>query len=188
MAAVKPGAVEGQVGACSMLVGALFDAWDDLDQTLLGVTPEDMLVRWDGGSAFAWTYGHVTNMVEAWLNVRFQGLAPHPVIADPNLRIGGSGAVDNWSAIQRGVREVRETARRYLEGLDELSLDVVIPYDGSVVALRERGLSLRYALIRNITHHYYHIGEIATKRERLGHATGDLPNHLPAGFSSRNAP
>ncbi len=175
---------EGHVMARSMTVGALFDAWDDLDRSLAGVAPAEMVEPWNGGSAFTWTYGHVTNMVDAWLNVRFQGLPPHPVIGDPDLRIGGSGRAADWSSIRQGVAEVRETTRCYLQELTESDLDRVIPYDGSVAALRAGGLSLRYALLRAIAHHHYHIGEIATKREQLGHVVGDLPIPQPAGLAA----
>ncbi len=54
------------------LVGAFFDAWDELDLVLDGVTPAEMVAPWGGGSAFAWTYGHVANSIDAWLDVRFQ--------------------------------------------------------------------------------------------------------------------
>lgn len=103
----------------SALVGALFDAWDELDAVLDGVSAGDMIEPWGGGSAFAWTYGHVANAIDAWLNVRFQGLAPHPVIGDGDLRFGGSGRATDWAAIRRGVAEVRAACRGYLQGLAE---------------------------------------------------------------------
>lgn len=166
------------------LVGALFDAWDEVDLVLAGVAPAEMVEPWGGGSAFAWTYGHVANSVDAWLDVRFQGLAPHPVIGDLDLRFGGSGRVDDWATIARGATEVREAARRYLQGVGEPDLDHVLPYDGSLVALRATGLSLRHAITVNLVHHRYHIGEIATKRTQLGHTVPHLSGprqRLPDG-------
>ena len=167
----------------STLVGALFDAWGAFDLVLEGVTPADMVAPWGGGSAFAWTHGHVANSIDAWLNVRFQGLAPHPVIGDHNLRFGGSGRAEDWPAIARGVAEVRAATRRHLEEVAEADLDRVIPYDGSLVALRSTGLALRHAITINLVHHHYHIGEIATKRAQLGHAVPHLAGpqqRLPA--------
>ena len=32
--------------------------------------------------------------------------------------------------------------------------------------------------MRTISHHYFHIGEIASKRDRLGHQVGDYPGAL----------
>ena len=162
----------------SKIVGLVFAAWQDLDRVLEGVSPEDAVRAWEGGSSFAWTVAHVTNVLDGWINVRFQRLAPHPLIGQGRFRMGGSGEAEDWPAIQAGVREVRGAAGSYLEPLTERDLDLVIPYDGSLAAVREHGLSLRYALLRNVAHHYFHVGEIATKRERLGHRPGDYPGML----------
>jgi uncharacterized damage-inducible protein DinB len=163
------------VPARSALVGALFDAWEELDVVLAGVASGDMIEPWGGGSTFAWTYGHVANAIDAWLNVRFQGLAPHPVIGDADLRFGGSGGATDWAAIWQGVAEVRGACRGYLAGLTESDLDRTIPYDGSFAELRSEGLSLRHAILVNLVHHHYHIGEVATKRSQLGHRVPHLP-------------
>lgn len=169
------GSAEVESVARGALVGALFDAWDELDLVLDGVTPAEMTEPWGGGSAFAWTYGHVANSIDAWLNVRFQGRTPHSVIGALDLRFGGSGRATDWPTIRRGVAEVRATARDYLHRLADADLDLVIPYDGSIVALRAPGLSLRHAVTVNLVHHHYHLGEIATKRAQLGHAVPHLP-------------
>ena len=44
------------------------------------------------------------------------------------------------------------------------------------------GISPRYALMRISAHHYFHIGEIAWKRDRLGHSVGDYPGRLEASL------
>jgi hypothetical protein len=162
----------------SRLAGLLFDAWRDLDRVLDGVDEKEALERLDGGSSFAWTLAHTTNQVDAWINVRFQKTAPHEYIGLQRFRIGGPGVTDDWDAVRRGVVEVRAAARRYLTGLSDDDLAVVIAYDGSFLHLRDTGISLRYALFRSITHHYFHIGEISTKRDRLGHEVGDYPGTL----------
>ena len=53
-----------------------------------------------------------------------------------------------------------------------------MPYDGSFSRLRETGLPLSYALLRTCAHHYFHIGEIATKRGALGQRVGEYPGLL----------
>jgi len=169
------GQPEGAPVARHPLVGALFDAWDELDLVLDGVTPDDMITPWGDGSAFAWTYGHVANSSDAWTNVRFQGRAPHPVIGVRNFRYGGDGRAGDWAAIAAGAREVRALARAYLRDRADADLDLLIPYDGHVDALRATGLSLRHAVTVDLIHHHYHIGEIATKRAQLGHAVPHLP-------------
>lgn len=169
--------------ARSMTVGQLFDAWDVLDRVLAGLSSDDLLEPWDGGSAFAWTYGHVANSIDSWINVRFAGHPPHPVIGAADLRFGGSGRANDWPAIEAGVREVRARARDYLQELVEADLDLVIPYDGSYVPVRKYGLSLRFAILIDSTHHHYHIGEIATKRERIGKRIDDFFGTQPAILS-----
>lgn len=155
--------------AKSALVGALFDAWAELELVLSDLSAAEMIEPWFGGSAFAWTYGYVANNVDAWLNVRFQGRSPHPLIGEQHFQFGGDGRAADWSAIKVGVAEVYSATRRYLAPLHEAELDVVIPYDGSIVALHDSGLSLRHAVTINLIHCHYHIGEIATKRGQLGH-------------------
>jgi hypothetical protein len=164
----------------SKLVGFLFDAWADLDRVVEGLTPEVALEALDGSSSFAWTIAHSANVVDAMVNVRFSKAQPHPYIGNEKFRVGGTGAADDWDAVRKGVREVHEAALGYLSELDDADLDVVIPYDGSLRHLRETGISLRYALFRSIAHHYFHIGEIASKRDRLGHSVGDYPGKLDA--------
>ena len=160
------------------LVGLLFEAWKDMDRVLAGLDSEEVARPLDGGSSFAWTAGHVANQVDAWINARFQGRAAHELIGQARFRVGGTGAADDWQAIRAGVQEVRDAARAYLERLNEADLDLALPYDGSLSHLREGGLSLRYALLRICAHHYYHIGEIATKRGALGQQVGDYPGPL----------
>jgi len=160
------------------LVGLLFEAWKDMDRVLSDLEPAEAIRPLDGGSSITWTAAHVANQVDAWINVRFQRRASHELIGQARFRVGGTGAADDWQAIQAGVQEVRDAARRYLEGLDESDLDLVIPYDGSFSRLRESGISLRYALLRTCAHHYFHIGEIATKRSALGQQVGDYPGLL----------
>ena len=164
--------------ATTKTVRRLYAAWRDTDEVLAGLTPEEAVTPVGRGSSFAWTLGHLSNSVDSWINVRFQGLAPHQVIGGRDLRIGGSGNVADWPAIQIGVREVRDSAQDYLDALTEQDLELVIPYDGSIVELRPTGLCLRDALDVIIGHHLFHIGEIAAKREMLGHDVGDFPSPI----------
>ncbi len=164
--------------AMSQIAGLMFDAWDDLDRVLEGLDATMALAAEPGESSAAWTIGHLANQLDAWTNVRFQGLAPHPLTSQARFRIGGTGGADDWQAVRVGALEVRAAARSFLERLSEGDLDLVIPYDGSLAYLRETGLNLRYAVLRTIAHHYFHIGEIATNRTRLGYAVGDYPGRL----------
>lgn len=157
------------------IAALLFDAWDDLDRATAGLSAAEATAVQTEGSSFAWTIGHLANQVDAWMNVRFAGLEPHPLIGGQQFRFGGSGAANDWDAIHDAALEVRERARVYLSSVSEGDLDRVVPYDGSIKHLRQSGITLRYALHRTIAHHYFHIGEIATKRDWLGHSPGDYP-------------
>lgn len=158
-------------------VALLFDAWDDLDRACAGLSAAEATAV-DNGSSFAWTVAHLANQLDNWTNVRFAGHEPQPLISDARFRVGGPGAADDWPAIEKAVAEVRDRARQYLSGVSTEELDRPIPYDGSFKNLRETGITLRYALHRTIAHHYFHIGEIATKRDWLGHSPGDYPGMM----------
>jgi uncharacterized damage-inducible protein DinB len=164
----------------SRLVGLLFDAWADLDRVVDGLTPEVAVEALDGGSSFAWSVAHLANHVDTWINVRFQGAAPHSYISKREFRFGGTGAADDWGAVRDGERAVHESAREYLLGMDDEELDRDIPYVGSLRYFSDTSITPRYALFRAIAHHYFHIGEIASKLDRLGHSVGDYPGKLDA--------
>ena len=160
----------------SKLVLLMYESWAQLDRSVSGLTPEEMTTRYDGGSSVAWTVGHVTNMVDSWINMRYQGLLPHPVISQVDFRTGGSGEAKEWPLISDAVNEVRGASRRFLDSETDSDLDRVIPYDGSISFLRPVGLSLRYAVMRIAAHHFQHAGEIVTVRSRLCHEIDDFPD------------
>lgn len=158
------------------LVALLFDAWDDLDRAHEGLSPADAVSRADG-SSFAWTLAHTTNQLD-WLNVRIRGLDAHPLLGQERFRVGGPGEGEDWDHIRAAVSEVRAGLRPYLQSATAADLDVVHPYEGSIARVRETGLTLRYAVSRVIAHHYFHLGEVASKRDRLGHSVGDYPGPM----------
>ena len=164
--------------AQSKLVTLLYQGFDELDRATVGLTREQAAES-SYGSSFAWTYAHTTNQVDAWVNVRFAGQQPHALIGQTRFRVGGVGAApEDWLTIQAAVNDVRESARRLLDSSTDAELEKNIPYDGSFEQLRATGINLRYAVMRAIAHHYFHIGEIATKRTLMGHEVGDYPGLL----------
>jgi hypothetical protein len=78
-----------------------------------------------------------------------------------------------------GVAEVRQRARGFLDGRTVPDLEQRVPYAGSIPMLRETGLSLSYALMRIVAHHFMHAGEIETIRARLGHSVRPQPDWAP---------
>jgi len=163
------------------IVGLVLDGWAELDRVLEGLNTEDATRQVDGGSAFAWTLGHMTNQLDTWINVRQQHRQPHPLFDDARLRFGGTGVADNWDQIRSAADEVRAAARPYLESLTEADLALESPYAGTMAGLVGRNVTLRYLLLRIAAHTFFHIGDIASVRSRrLGQSVGDYPGLLPA--------
>ncbi len=162
------------------LAGMVLEAWADLDRAVADLSREDAERRLPNASAISWTVAHCTQMVDSWLNVRFQGTSPHPSLSGDALRMGAAGEALDWNEVQVAVEEVRTIARHYLDALAEGDLDTKHPYTGSIEALRSTGISPRYALMRIAAHHYFHIGEIASARTALGHDVGDYPGLMKA--------
>jgi hypothetical protein len=159
--------------AAYRLVLLLYESWATLDRNTEGMTEEHLTTRKHGGSSIAWTLGHVTNMLDSWINVRFQGLSPDPVVAVPNFRAGGNGDAVDWTTIHTSVGAVRSRARQYLDSDPPPDLEAVVPYDGSIRFLRPSGLRLSYALMRIAAHHLMHAGEVESIRVRLGHPAAE---------------
>lgn len=150
------------------LVELLYQSWSDLDRALEGLTDSEATTRVHGGSAIAWTVGHVSQMADSWINGRFQRLPASPVLSRSEFRTGASGDWSDWPAIRSAVDEIRANARRFLSSITEQDLDQVVPYDGSITDLRASGLRLGYAIMRIAAHHWIHSGEIVTVRSRMG--------------------
>ena len=60
--------------------------------------------------------------------------------------------------------------------------DQFVPYDGSFQPFRKHGMQLRAAILQNTVHHIFHLGEIVTKRERLGYSTDQFPGDYTAAL------
>lgn len=156
----------------------LIAAWEDLDRALEGVSEAEATRQVLQGSSFAWTLAHVTAGIESWLNVHFQSFEPDPLIMQERFRFGGTGAAADWREIREAVAGVRARALPYMLGLSEADLELTLPYYGSHSAFREHGIQLRAAILQNAVHHHYHVGEIVTKRELLGHEPGTFPGNI----------
>lgn len=158
------------------LIEFMFQSWTDLDQAVDGITYEAAMTSVGGSATIAWSAGHVTQMLDSWLNVRFQGLPPHSVVGDPVFSIGATGDAADWPRILGAIEEVRLTARRFLDSDLGQDMDRIVPYEGSIGWLRPIGLQLRYAVLRIAAHHFVHAGEIHAIRTQLGHPVADEPN------------
>ncbi len=158
----------------SKLVALLYAAWDDADRVYAGLSDADALKRHEGGSTFAWTLAHITRGIDGWCNVTLQGGKPNEAMEAERLRNMPVGDAHDFAAIKRGAGEVRSKAKAYLDNVTDADLErVIIPAQG-----QRQEAKLRYFVYRAIAHTYFHIGEVAAKRDRLGHKVGDYPGPL----------
>ena len=158
----------------SILVGAIFDMWLDVDRAFADLSEADALARHGGGSAFAWTLAHIAGFEDGNINVRMRKRDRHPVLSDQYERIAreSPGSADAWNDIQRALQEVRSEVRGYLEPFSEEELNAVM----APPTRNGPEQPLRLLLMRDIAHTYYHVGEVAAKRDQLGQRTGDYPS------------
>ena len=155
------------------LVHLIYQSWLDLDQATEELSSSDTESRHLELSRIAWTVGHVTQQVDSWFNVRFQGIERHPVIGSETFHTGASGDSPPWSEVSQAIDEVRQRARVFLEQVSDADMTRIVPYDGGIDYLRETGLRLDYALMRTSAHHFLHTGEILTIRSLLQKPTSD---------------
>ena len=165
------------------LVPLLFDAWDDLDRAYAGMTAEEATARPDGASAFGWTLRHLIGGFDFYVNEVMRGGAMHPTFAREHAEYEFSGECGDWDAIAAAAREVRAEAEAFLGGMSDADLAAtVVPAWGPFPAT-----TLRYLLFRTVTHAYYHIGEVATRRGREQDFPGALARVLEGPDIGRDA-
>jgi hypothetical protein len=156
------------------LAGLVVEAWKDTDRVVEGVSDEEAALQPEGQSSIAWALGHVTEHVDRLLNHTLQGRDRHRLLGVDRFRMGSEGKAEDWKAIRAAVEEVRDVARPYLEGIIEEDLDVRHDLPGAVSSALGP-LTLRYALLRIASHHYFHVGVIACQRDLRGGKVGDYP-------------
>src|SRR5688572_22904380 len=169
-------------GVASRLALELFDMWKDVDRAFADLSEADALERHGGGSAFAWTLVHIAGFEDGQINVRTRGRDRHPVLLDQFERFRETpGTADEWAKIQDAVREMRTELRTYLEGLSEDDIAAMM----APATARTGEQPLIYLLWRDIAHTYYHLGEVAAKRDQLGQRTGDYPSTWEGALSAK---
>jgi hypothetical protein len=56
---------EVKVLMADKLILLMYQSWTDPDNAIDGLSAEQAATRYDGGSAIAWTVGHVTTQVDS---------------------------------------------------------------------------------------------------------------------------
>lgn len=153
------------------LVPLLFDAWDDLDRAYSGMTAEEATARPDGASAFGWTLRHLIGGADFFVNELLRGGAMHPTFAREHAEYEFSGECGDWDAIAEAAGEVRSELETYLGEMSDADLAAtVVPAWGPFAPT-----TLRYFVLRQVAHSYYHTGEVATRRGTEADFPGPLP-------------
>ncbi len=166
--------------AKSKLAALLIASWDDADRVFANLSEADAKNRWDGGSSFGWTLAHISGGLDRSFNMRAQGKPQHHLYASEPYKFGSVnyGDCTDFAAVQHATRETRASVKPYLESLTDADLErIKVPALGT-----QPEANLRYLVMRATAHHYFHIGEVAAKRDRLGHKVGDYPGPLAAAM------
>jgi uncharacterized damage-inducible protein DinB len=166
--------------AKSKLVDLLIACWDDADRVYANLSEADAKLRTGNESTFGWTLGHISGGLDRSFSMRAQGKPQHAFFAQEPFKFGvpSYGTAPDFAGVQKATKEVRAAARAYLEGLTDADLErIKVPPLGT-----QPEANLRYLVMRAICHHYFHIGEVAAKRDRLGHKVGDYPGPLAAAM------
>jgi len=157
----------------SKLAGAIADMWRDVDRCFADLSEADATTQHGGGSSFAWTLLHIAGFEDGNLNVRTRGKERHSVLLDQFNRFRETpGASDKWDEIQRGVADMRADVQAWLDGFSDEELAAMM----APATARQPEVPLVSILWRDIAHAYYHVGEVAAKRDQMGQRTGDYPS------------
>lgn len=155
----------------------LLDAKFEFRRTLENVPPPGRGGPIGRLSSAAWTVGHTTAALDAWVNDYCAG--------------GGRGARDEWCVefdvgphnapvafadAEAAFARVTERTTRYLEGLDHAALaGRVVTRPGSFL----EGLRVAHVLYRGVAHLFAHAGELSVVSSLLRRADLGLPGPLP---------
>ena len=145
---------------------------------LEGITEEEGSRHFGNMNCISWTVGHL-----AWHEQRTFLQRPQDMILYPQLNeLFAYGAPMNTPSLQEMLtlwRTITKAADPYLDTLTTESLLTELLLNGKAVG-QSRGSALR-----RITYHYwYHIGEIQSIRQMLGHRNlpeyvGDIESEAP---------
>ena len=159
------------------LVTQLRFARSELIRCLDGVSKQDGIKSIPPMNCISWIIGHLAGQ-EQYLWVQ---MAQGKVVA-PNLNeitgFGKPASTPDLDQMWATWRAITFAADRYLDSLSEEDLDQHLEWKGK--PFRE---DIGKALMRNIFHYWFHIGEAHAIRQTLGHE--DLPQFVGSLTSVR---
>ena len=153
-----------------LLVTQLRFARSEFTRGVEGVSAEDGVRRMGLMNSISWMVGHLANQENTyWVRV-----AQDKVIFPDLYNLVGSGKPASTPPLEDMLaawREITATADSYLDTLTPELLLTYFVRNGKPVAE-----SIGTLLMRNMYHYWYHLGEVSSVRQMLGHK--DLPEYV----------
>jgi len=153
-----------------LLVTQLRFARSEFTRGVEGVSAEDGVRRMGLMNSISWMVGHLANQENTyWVRV-----AQDKVIFPDLYNLVGSGKPASTPPLEDMLaawREITATADSFLDTLTPELLQTYFVRNGKPVAE-----SIGTLLMRNMYHYWYHLGEVSSVRQMLGHK--DLPEYV----------
>ena len=138
-------------------------------RALEGVSETDAKRRLEPMNCISWILGHLANQEQ-----RYWIMRPGLPLIYPDLHAlvgyGSPPTQPSLTEMRRAWTDITTSTDRYLETLDPERMQQFFTVPGKVTKVNESIVTL---LLRNIYHYWYHLGEIMSIRQMLGHK--DLP-------------
>lgn len=144
----------------------------EFNRALEGVSETDAVQHMGPMNSIGWIVGHLANQEQRYWLMR-PGL---PLIYPDLNTLVGYGSLPNTPALadmRKVWADITAAADRYLDVLEPELMQQFFPSSGASVKYNE---SIGTLLLRNIYHYWYHLGEIMSIRQMLGHK--DLPEYI----------
>jgi uncharacterized damage-inducible protein DinB len=153
-----------------LLVTQLRFARSEFARCLDGISAEDGVRRSGPMNSISWMVGHLANQENTyWVRV-----AQEKVIYPDLYNLVGTGKPASTPPLDEMLaawREITSAADSYLDILTPELLQTYFIRNSKPVAE-----SVGTLLMRNIYHYWYHLGEVSSVRQMLGHT--DLPEYV----------
>jgi hypothetical protein len=153
-----------------LLVAQLRFTRSELVRGLKGVSDEDAARRILPMNCIAWMVGHLANQEHRYWVVFARGRDIAPGLNDL-VGFGKPASTPALTDMWAVWKKVTKAADAYLDSLTPALMQTFLLKDSK--PLRE---NIGTLLLRNIYHYWYHIGEISSVRQMLGHK--DLPEFV----------
>lgn len=164
----------------------LFDALDDLERLVAGLTEKEAHTQPSGLSSISWTVAHLAQHLDSWVVITISKQPGSSYFKTPDFSRGGTGKPAVWGDVRQAFSETLRTVRSFLVTTSEEELMQKSVYSGSIDSLKGKTVTPSYRLARIAAHIYYHIGEINTLRASFGTNVGDYPGLLLRTLDATN--